>query len=46
MADVFDKVTAKYALLGGLVMSTSDDDADDEEFGIVRTFIKDHWNRE
>ena len=45
MSKIFDKVTAKYALLGGLVMSTSDDDADDEEFSIVRLFIKKHWDR-
>ena len=45
MAEVFDKITAKYALLGGLVMSTSDDDADDEEFSIVRVFIKKYWNK-
>src|SRR3989339_2216877 len=43
MSRLFDKSSIKFAILAGLIMSTSDETADDEEFAIVNAFLREHW---
>ena len=46
MSRLFDKSAIKFAILAGLIMSTSDETADDEEFAIVNAFLREHWEHD